>query len=311
MTVALRLALCVFIAVAIFVILLYSQQEKMIYKPRAYRPDHLERLPDSAVKLEYEINCGKQSSWYVPPRNGTDPKALPETLWIYFGGNGSLGLSWLHVIKYSPDAGAGHLMFDYPGYGNCQGKPSPKTMAVSGDALLVALAGHLDVPLEKLKARTIRLMGHSLGSGVALEFAERHEVDRLVLVSPFTSTRSMADLVVSPYLGWLITHHLDNRKALDTLADRDPQPRIIITHGTADTVVPVEMGRELKALYPDMIDYVEIAGADHGNILDEVELYELPDLPDQVSSLDDVRYAANGNTMTAASEPLAPADNSN
>lgn len=269
-----------------------------MYKPRLYREDVLANAPQRAVKIEYKISCGQQTSWYVPPRSATDPQALPARLWIMFGGNGSLALHWSHVIEASPDPDAGFVLFDYPGYGHCEGKPSPDSTAESGDALLAALAAHLKTPVETLKAQKLRLLGHSLGSGVALAFATRHTADRVVLVAPFSSAQAMADRVVTPLMGWLIRHKWDNRIALEAVAEQLPPPQVIITHGDADNVVPVEMGRELERKWPDLVDYIEVPGADHGNILDGVEFYMAPQLPRPLTSLKHAREAAENYGVT-------------
>ncbi len=287
----------------------YLRQESMMYKPRPYRDDVLSNAPRRAVKIEYKISCGSQTSWYVPPRSATDPHALPARLWIMFGGNGSLALHWSHVIEASPDSDAGFVLFDYPGYGQCEGKPSPESIAESGDAMLLALGAYLNVTPETLKAQKLRLMGHSLGSGVAMAFATRHEVDRIVLVAPFSSAQAMADRVVTPLMGWLIRHKWDNRIALDTVARQLPPPQVIITHGDDDNIVPVEMARELKRASPNLVDYIEVPGADHGNILDGVEFYMAPELPRPLTSLKQAREAAEniGETSGRAKATSAPA----
>ncbi len=280
MIIALRLLIILLVVVALFVAWIYFRQDSMIYFPRPYRPDHLAMVPPRAVKIQYEISCGQQTAWYVPPRSAADPKALPERLWILFGGNGSLALFWSNGVNVSADADAAYVMFDYPGYGHCQGKPSPDAMAESGDALLGAIADHLGVTDETLKAKTtLRLMGHSLGAAVALAFAERNPADRLVLAAPFTTMRAMADRSVSPWLGWLLRHNFDNETALKTLAARQPQPHVILTHGTADDIIPIEMSRKMSAAHPDMIDYIEIKNANHESILDGIEHYMAPELP--------------------------------
>src|SRR5690606_29494827 len=159
-------------------------------------------------------------------------------------------------------------------YGYCEGAPTPESIAESSDAMLQAVATHLGTPPEDLKQRTrLGLMGHSLGAAVALQFATRHTPYKVVLAAPFTTMRTMANRTVTPALGWLLRHRYDSIHALGKLNPLSPRPKVIVTHGTADPVIPVEMSRELKRRFPDMIEYVEVEGKDHEYILDDIELY--------------------------------------
>ncbi len=303
MILAIRFLLCVLVAVALFIAWIYFRQDRMIYHPRPYRDDHLAMIPRDAIQLDYKISCGTQTAWYVPPRSSSIPPGqLPDRLWILSGGNGSLALFWGDVVHASPDGEAGYLMFDYPGYGHCEGEPSPDSMAESGDAALQALAAHLDTTLENVKNTRVRLLGHSLGAGVALAFAQRHNVDRVVLIAPFTSLRAMADKAVSPWLGWLLRHNFDNLTALTNLSQRAPQPRVIVTHGTLDNVIPVEMSRRMKEQLPNLVEYIEIPGANHESILDGIEAYMAAELPQPVTSLKQAKQAARSVGAAAAGE---------
>lgn len=292
MSIALRIGLLLLIAIVAFMIFLYVQQDRMVFHPRPYQDEHLTNLPARATKIEYPTSCGQQVAWYVPPRSAaleTDP---PARLWILFGGNGSLAAFWSNGVTVSPDADAGYVMFDYPGYGYCEGKPDITSINESADAMLVALAAHLGLTAEQLLDRPIRLMGHSLGSGAALSFATRHRTDRLVLAAPFTSMRAVARQVVTPAFAWLLRHNFDNRANLRTVLAAENPPQVIITHGNNDPVIPSSMSREMKSEFGDAVDYIELDHADHVNVLDDIEYYMAPALPRPVESLEAARNAA-------------------
>jgi pimeloyl-ACP methyl ester carboxylesterase len=72
-------------------------------------------------------------------------------------------------------------------------------------------------------------------------------------------------------VGWplcyLLRHNYDNRARLRDLATRQPLPRITIFHGGDDGLIPASMGRELASLFPAMITFHEIPGADHNSVL--------------------------------------------
>lgn len=263
-------------AVAGLLIWLYFRQDDMVFRKPRYRDTYKALLLPSTVPLDFRISCGQQKAWYVPPRSAQEDTIVPQRLWVMFGGNGSVALGWKKVVEFSPDADAGFLLVDYPGYGFCEGTPSMKSIAESSDAAVVALASHLSVSAEELTSRPVRVMGHSLGSGMAVGFASRHKTDRIVLISPFTSMRAMAARMVTPMFSWMLRHRWDSVGILRKVLAADNPPEVIVIHGSADDTVPVEMGRAFKEEFGDHVTYVEIPGGDHGNVLDGVWEYTKP-----------------------------------
>lgn len=241
-------------------------EQPFLYHPRPYPDDADRRLPPHVVTLGFQTSAGQQYAYYVPPRDRRSRGGVPERLWICFGGNASLALDWLPlaevVEKGTGNRGAGYLLVEYPGYGRCSGTPSASAILESSQKAFEALAAHLRVEPEHLQKR-MGLIGYSLGTAAALQFAVHHPVDRLILVAPFTSIRAMASRWAG-FLGSLIVEQqFDNVACLRRLAARERPPRITLIHGAKDTVVPVGMGRALAELYPEMIRFVEIPQGDH------------------------------------------------
>jgi pimeloyl-ACP methyl ester carboxylesterase len=181
------------------------------------------------------------------------------------GGNASLALDWLEIIEDYPDEETGFLLLDYPGYGNSQGRAGPEAILESAEAALAELAAGLGVDLREVEGR-LQLMGHSLGAAAVLLYAGQHRVNGIVLVSPFTSLKDMATLVVGKPLNRTLRHDYDNRARLREIIARDPGVPITIFHGNHDKIIPVRMGRELAGLFPT-IEYREVANGDHNYIL--------------------------------------------
>jgi pimeloyl-ACP methyl ester carboxylesterase len=94
--------------------------------------------------------------------------------------------------------------------------------------------------------------------------------NKLVLVAPFTSMSAMARRAVGLPLAWLLRHHLDNVANLKELLSRSPKPAVTIFHGAKDEVIPVEMGRELAADFPE-VRFHEIPGQLHNTIIDSAK----------------------------------------
>jgi len=241
-------------------LLLLRGQQRMIYHPRPYGATE-PSPPAGLLTVEYATSQGRQTAFYLPPRTGT----VAENLWLMLGGNGSLAIDWLDFLRDFPDAHSGFLLLDYPRYGYCHGKPSPKTILESAEAALSTLATKLGEDPVEIRNR-LQVMGHSLGTAAALLYAGRHPVKRLVLISPFTSLKDMAALIVGPLLSQTLLHDYDNRARLREVLAREPAVPVTIIHGNHDKVVPVAMGRELSGS-SSKIDYLEIERGDHNYLL--------------------------------------------
>ena len=254
--------------VVLGVLALYLWQDLLIWHPRPYSRGEVEMFPLPLTALVFHTPQGSQTAFYTPPRDG---RALPSTLWVLFAGNGSLALDWDDIIRGDAEPGHAFLFVDYPGYGRCEGKPSPASIRENAAGAMDTLAHRLGQPDGPALARTLAagggrlaVMGHSIGTGVALEFAaSQPAVGKVVLVSPFTSLRDMARTVVGWPLCWLLRGNFDNRARLAALAARPHPPTVFIFHGDEDTLVPPAMGRALAAAHPDCTRFELVAGGSH------------------------------------------------
>jgi len=246
------------------VALIYFKQHSMIYHPRSYDPSYVQALPENSEEISYILPFGKQTAFYVPARNNGE---LPARLWIAFCGNGSLALDWTTILGGYPNSNDAFLLVDYPGYGKCEGNASIASMRASSDAALNALARRLGLSGEQLESRLCTI-GHSLGSAVAIDFATRHRIQRVVAISPFTTLREEAACIIGGPLSHLLVESYDNRASITEVRKRNPEAKIAIFHGTDDEVIPVRMGRELAREFP-FIDFFAVDGADHVGVLSE------------------------------------------
>jgi pimeloyl-ACP methyl ester carboxylesterase len=233
----------------------------------AYTPAELEafRSRPLATELVFEGRTGSQTCFYVAPREGV--RRLPRPLVIVYPGITARALDWLWLADECPLPTAGFLFIDYPGRGLSEGLMRPKHLPGSTHGALEALRWELDAPV-RFFTRDARLIGHSFGSGAALQAAQDFEPRAVVLAAPFHHLRS-AMLRTLGLVALLNPDQMDNRKYLKALFERQgpERLRVSIFHGAQDPTLPVWMSRELVALFPDRIDYHEIADGDHVDIL--------------------------------------------
>lgn len=230
----------------------------MIYHPHPYDATYAHALPRNGVEINYTLPVGKQTAYYIP-----GPEPVPKRLWIAFCGNGSLALDWTTILRGYPDNGDAFLLVDYPGYGKNTGYATIDSTRAGAEAALHALTERLHVPEEQLALCAI---GHSLGAAVALDFAARHRVQRILAIAPFTTLREEAATVVGYQLSRLLLENYDNRETLTKIAKRNPGAQIAIFHGVNDSVIPFDLGRELAQEFPS-VEFFPINGAGHMSVL--------------------------------------------
>lgn len=258
-----RILRAILISLVLVCLFLIGCQERLIYYPRAYEErDYAELRKAGGRRLDYQTSQGAQAAFYIPPKVG-DAGVLPRRIWLCFAGNGSLALDWLFV-EDEWDRTSGYLLIDYPKYGACEGTPNPKTIRESSLAAVRRLADQLGVTVEDLRPR-LAVIGHSIGAAAALMVADDLDVQRAILVSPFTTMTEMGRRVVGWPLCLLNRHRFDNRIPLASIVSRGA--RVTLFHGAADEIVPSAMSRALAAINPGAIELVEVAGAGHNDVI--------------------------------------------
>lgn len=128
--------------------------------------------------------------------------------------------------------------FDYRGYGKSEGSPSEPGILADAHAAQLWLAERTGC-----KPSDIILMGRSLGGGVAVDLAAKNGARALILQNTPTS---MPDAAASMY--WFAPVHWLMKNRYDSLSKigRYTGP-VLISHGTADTLVPFALGQRLFA----------------------------------------------------------------
>jgi pimeloyl-ACP methyl ester carboxylesterase len=247
-------------------ILLASCQSKLIYFPRPYKTDEARDWRDLSGGriVEYETSQGKQRAFLQ------GELVKPRRLWVVCGGNGTVALDWSHWFRDRASAGDAWLLVDYPGYGDCEGKPSPGHIRENLRTVVPLAAKEVGLPIGadgKPDATRLRFFGHSLGAAASLVAASEFGIQRGVLLTPFTSTMDMSKAMTGLPLGFLVWHRFDNSARLAELAKRGPG-RVVILHGTDDEAIPVEMGRTLAKEREDVVKFVEIPGGRHNTLQD-------------------------------------------
>ncbi len=237
-------------------LVLWALQERITFPaPRAALPDP-QRVVAGGERIELVMRDGTRLvGWYLPPKEaGRGP--APGLLWFY--GNGeTIGAIWPVIRDFRP-SNAALVVVDYPGYGASGGRATETGIYEAGALAYQALASRPGVDPKR-----IYVYGRSLGSAVATRTAADYPAAGLILESPFTSARDMAARTYRIFPPFLVRLQLDNLATI-----RRVHCPVLVFHGTADRLVPMEMGRRVAEAAPGLKEFVMIEGAGHNETYD-------------------------------------------
>ncbi|TCL08882.1 hypothetical protein BXY66_0923 [Shimia isoporae] len=268
------LSLCIMLAFA--AVTLAGPAERMIIYP--FDATHVSPAEAGLPQVTEDIvEVGENSTivWTAPPAKG-------KPVIFYLHGNAGNLANRAGRFRRFMDRGYGLIALAYPGSSGSTGTPSEDT--------LKAAAAHLWLEKTTLfpsSSPTI-LYGESLGTAVAIHLNASVASDTvkgagpaaaLILEAPFASIPAMADYHY-PGTGEL-AKNLQNQWDSLTAAQSISVP-LFIFHGTNDTLIPIEMGRQIYAAAPSKSkEFLAVKGAGHNDLWRSDVLPELYRFIDQ------------------------------
>jgi fermentation-respiration switch protein FrsA (DUF1100 family) len=242
--------------------LLYFPSKSYVSPEDAHANKALRELP---VRTADGIEL---KGWYAPATT------KPFTF-VFFHGNGDSLLGDVEVPEPYIAAGYGFLIAEYRGYSGLPGKPTEAGLYADGRAYLYGLMA------QGLKSENIILLGHSLGTGVAVQLAGEFKVGGLILLAPYLSMTKLAQAAY-PFVParLLVLDRFDNEKKIGGV-----NVPVLIVNGTADEIIPPSQGKRLYELAKEPSEFQSMPGRGHNDILDGAERLCL----DWVSKLPTVR----------------------
>jgi len=145
------------------------------------------------------------------------------------------------------------LIFDYPGYGRSEGKPSEPGCYAAAEAAYVWLTREKGIAPER-----IVIAGESLGGGVATELASKRPHEALVLIRTFTSVPDVGRRYASSAAPALMVNRFDSLKRIKTC----PGP-IFIAQADKDRVIPFDHGEKLRDACKAPVRFHRLTGLEH------------------------------------------------
>ncbi len=220
---------------------------------REYAANRWEFLPASTAERQAH-SIHTVHGWWIPSRN---PAA--RTVLYLHGNDGNVSTSMSEIAPLR-ELGYSVFMVDYGGYGRSEGGfPSEKGVYTDTEAAWDYL-----VHTRGINSRSLVIYGHSLGGAVAIELARRHpEAGGLVVESSFTS---IYELAVRDWKYALLPVNLLLNQRFESIEKvAQLSLPVLFIHGTADEIVPFEMGLQLFRKSGGSKRFVSIDGGRHDN----------------------------------------------
>jgi hypothetical protein len=244
-----KLAAAAFAVYAVVAVAAFVLQRKLMYFPDVERVSPAAfNLPGVTERVIDTPDGARLVSWYAPPAAG-------QPTILYFHGNaGNLASRSERVRRYVA-RGYGVLFLSYRGYGGSTGTPSERNNVADAKLAYDKLIADGVAPQD------IVVYGESLGSGVATQLAADKEVGGVVLDAPYTSIVDVGALSY-PYLP--VRPFMLDRYETIKFIPRVHAP-LLVLHGEADAVIPVEMGKAVYAAASAPKEIATFPGAGHSD----------------------------------------------
>lgn len=244
MSSVLRVLALAVLGYALYLALLFTQQRAMMFPGpgMGFPPLAQSVLPTGSSRVSLPASFGEVQGVLLHAEDARI--GLPAAL--YFHGNAESVAQNLPLLRAVARRGVHVLLVEYPGYAGTEGRPSREALIEAAELAHDYLAGS---PL--VDPRRIVAIGRSIGSGPATELARSRPLAGLVLLSAFAELDGFAHGMGAP--AWLIRDRFDNAAAL---ADFDGP--VLLFHGRADRIIPIEHSRRLRAAAAE-VRLVELA----------------------------------------------------
>lgn len=237
--------------------LLYYPRQDLLYDPQKLNltPQDI-WVKDGGYSIHAWLFNPTPSSSLSQQKDVTNSTQPTKGTFVFFHGNAEnltshyLSLVWLLDYNYS------FIIFDYPGYGQSAGKPSPESTVEAGKLVLKWVH-------QKIDSRPLIVYGQSLGGIISLrtvqEVKDQIPFKKVIIDSSFNSYQKIGRRVLSrAWITWLFQPLayvlLSDQHAPKNLLSLTPIPLLFI-HGDADKTVDSIFSEEM---YKEAIEPKEL-----------------------------------------------------
>jgi pimeloyl-ACP methyl ester carboxylesterase len=229
---------------------LYTYQEKLIFPAAKLPSDHRFQFTVPFKEINIPVSGATLNALHFAQEK-------PRGLVFFLHGNAGNLETWTTGIDFYKRENYDLFIFDYRGYGKSTGKID------SQQQLHDDVRTAWDYISPQFSNKPIVIYGRSLGSALATQLAIDTQPEQLLLVSPFSSMKTLAQQLYPFAPSFLLRYPLETDKIISQVtAD------VFYIHGDNDTFIPIQHSKTLQTTKPG--ELLVISGADHSDI----HLYE-------------------------------------
>lgn len=244
-----------FMEIGIFIVLialllaylLFIKAVSYIAKSRLFKPQTPTYSDKTADILKLPLPNGQHiSALYLP-----NPLAH-FTLLLSHGNMADIGLC-LPLVEQIYREGFSVMVYDYPGYGTSDGKPSEQGIYAAIDAAYAFLTQERHIPPHRIIA-----YGRSLGGGPTMDLAIRKPLAGIIVECTFTSV-----FRIKFHYGFIpfdLFKNIDKAKKLSIPA--------LVIHGELDEIVPFWHGQRLFENIRSPKKHLWVPHAGHSDVME-------------------------------------------
>lgn len=227
----LRLVRFCLVAYLLVMLLMMINEEAMIYFPPEHDPADWEHSGLDVEDAHFTSADGTRlHGWYL---EHPQPKAH---VLLCHGNAEDVAFMGPLLRYYRDELDCSALAWDYRGYGKSEGKPEEQGILEDGRAAQAWLAQRAGI-----RPQDVVIVGRSLGGGVAVDLAANVGARGLVLERTYTSMPDVASI----HYPWLPVKLLMRTQYNSLVKIGRYQGPLLMSHGTADEVIPYELGQRL------------------------------------------------------------------
>ncbi len=212
-------------------------ENRLVYPGAKYPAGNWEAEQQGFTEVEFTAaDETKLFGWYLPLQDQSGP-TRPRTI-LYCHGNGeNIAQGGAFTSKqFRNTLQANVFSFDYRGFGKSEGSPNEAGIQEDADAAMTWVCEH-----DKIKPTDVIIVGHSLGGGVACYLAEKHGCKALILQRTFSSLPDAASLKYWMFpVRWVMKNQMNSAEAI-----KNCDMPLFQSHGGADKLVPIDMGKKI------------------------------------------------------------------
>jgi hypothetical protein len=167
----------------------------------------------------------------------TSQECISKNFCIYFHGNAEdifIARDLADKLRFCFDLNL--LIVEYPGYSLYFDEKNCETVLENSVIAFDFLVEELNISPEN-----ILVIGRSIGTGPACYLGSKRNPEGIILISPFTSIRSVAEKIVGGFFKYLISEKFENIKFI-----KDIVSPVLFIHGQLDELIPFDHTLKLK-----------------------------------------------------------------